>query len=513
MFAMLWGAYLTANLCLWMNDVAAAWLMATLSSNVVLVALVQTASSLPVFLLALPSGAIADIVDRRLWFMGTQLWVSATAIFLAAAAWAGVLSAPLLLILVFANGVGFAMRWPVFSAIVPELVPREQLPQAIALNSIAVNISRIVGPVAAGTILAAFGGAYVFALNAVLSVATVIVIARWRNVKRVSAFPAERFFGAIRVGAQYVARSPLLRIVLIRVFIFYFQTTAIISLLPLVAKGLAGGAGIYTLLLSCVGIGAITAALSMPRIRGRFDIDTIVNGGTVVHAVCTVIAAFSPNIWIVALTMLPAGAAWIAVANVLTVSAQMGLPDWVRARGMAVFIMAVMGGSAAGAAVWGTVAHFVTVPGSLAICSAAALILLVCLRGQRAGRHDEEDLTPFPIALEPLTSLRIAPDVGPIMVAIEYIIDAADEAAFSEIMEESRRLRLRGGALSWGLLRDAADARLHVEYFVDANWVEHLRRVDRLTAGDARLRERRLALHRGTEQPRISRFLTQSVGG
>lgn len=513
MYRLFWGAYLAANLSLWMNDVAAAWLMTTMSTDPILVALVQTASALPVFLLALPSGAIADIVDRRLWFMATQLWVTATAVVLALAAWTDLLSASLLLALVFANGVGFAMRWPVFSAIVPELVPRQELPQALALNSIAVNLSRIAGPVTAGALLASLGSAYVFALNAILSLATVVVIGRWRNVRQASALPGERFVGALRVGLQYVAQSPSLRRVLLRVFVFYLQTTAIISLLPLVAKALNGGAGIYTLLLSCLGFGAIVAGLSMARLRRRFDVDTVVNGGTVLHALCTVALAFAPNVWIAAVVIFPAGAAWIAVANSLTVSAQMVLPDWVRARGMAIFIMSVMGGSAAGAALWGAVARYTNIGGSLLLSSAVALALLLVLGRRRTiDQHDDEDVAPHHIVYDPDTVLPMASGIGPVMVTIEYFIDPDDEVEFFAIMEESRRSRLRGGALSWGLLRDAADSRRHVEYFVDESWVEHLRRIDRLTTGDARLRERRMAFHKGSEPPRVTRFVGQSVG-
>lgn len=510
-FRMLWAAYLTANLCLWMNDVAAAWLMSTMSANPMLVALVQTASASPVFLLALPSGAIADIVDRRLWLMGTQLWVTATALILALAAWTHTLSAPLLLALVFANGVGFAMRWPVFSAIVPELVPRDQLPQALALQSIAVNLSRIAGPAAAGALLASLGSAYVFSLNAVLSIGTVVVIGRWRNARQTSALPGERFVGAIRVGLQYVAQSPALRRVLLRIFVFYFQTTAIISLLPLIARGLQGGAGSYTLLLSCLGCGAIVAGLSMSRLRRKLNVDAIVNGGTALHAACTIAVAFAPNTVVAAVAIVPAGAAWIAVANALTVSAQLALPDWVRARGMAIFIMAVMGGSAAGAAMWGAVAGYTGIRGSLLTSSVLALGLLTMLGRRRTMPRDESDLEPYRLAYAPQNVPPIAPSAGPVMVTIEYAIEPEDEMEFTLIMAESRRSRLRGGALSWGLLRDAADARRHIEYFVDATWTEHLRRIDRLTTGDARLRERRLALHRGKEAPRVTRFLGQSV--
>ncbi|HEU0203979.1 MAG TPA: MFS transporter [Burkholderiaceae bacterium] len=511
-FRLLWTAWLTANLGMWMNDMAAAWLMTTLSTDPVLVALVQTAATLPVFVLALPGGALADIVDRRRLFIGTQIWIAVTATLLALAAWTGLLSAHVLLLLLFGHGVGLALRWPVFAASVPEVVPRHELPQALTLSAVAVHASRIVGPVAAGALLAWFGSVYVFALNGVLSLGAAVLIWRWRHSPKVSVLPAERFMGAVRVGLQYAAQSPPLRVVLLRIFVFFLQNSAVIALLPLVAKGLpAGGAGTFTVLLSCMALGAIVAAMWMPRLRERLDRQTVLNVGTMVHAIATSVAACAPDIWVAALAMLPAGAAWIAVANSLTVSAQLSLPDWVRARGMAILLMSLMAGSAAGAALWGTVAGYTGVRDSLLLSSGMGLVLLLALRRKPVGdRTSDDDLVPHHID-PPATASPIAPDAGPIMVTIDYLIDPNDKAVFAEVMEETRRSRLRNGALSWGLLRDAADLCCYTEYFLDENWVEHHRRIDRLTAADARLRDRRMALHKGPQPPRITRYVAESV--
>jgi MFS family permease len=512
-FRMLWLAWLTANLCMWMNDVASAWLMTSLSSSPVMVALVQSASTLPVFLLGLPSGAMADIVDRRRWFMGTQLWVATTATLLALSSWLDALSAPVLLTLVFANGIGLALRWPVFAAIVPELVPRRDLSAALALNGVAMNMSRIVGPIAAGAILAGLGSTYVFALNAVLSIGAAAIIHRWHYNPRVSALPGERFVGAMRVGLQYVSQSPRLRVVLLRIFVFFLQSTALIALLPLVAKSLhGGGAGTFTLLLACVGAGAIVVGLGLQRLRARLNRDQLVMWGTVVHASATAVVAFSPHVALVAAALFASGAAWISVANSLTVSAQLALPDWVRARGMAIYQMALMAGNAAGAALWGQVASITSVRSSLIGAAALALTLLILLWRQRVEGHSEEDLTPRRVWTEPKAEIPIHPDDGPVMVTIEYLVDEADAYAFTEVMRDSRRSRLRHGALSWGLFRDSTDPRRYVEYFVDESWVEHLRRFDRVTAFDVLLRERRVAFHRGAEPPKIRRYVAQSLG-
>ena len=210
-FRGLWLAWLAANMTMWMNDVAAAWLMTSLTTSPVMVAMVQTASTLPVFLLGLPSGAMADIVDRRRYFAATQLWVAVVALVLAAASLGGLLTAPLLLALTFCNGIGLAMRWPVFSAIVPQIVPRDELPAALALNGISMNLSRVVGPVAAGVLLSAVSPAAVFVVNAVLAIVAFFLILRWRSEPRVSALPGERFVGAMRAGLHYARQSSRLQ--------------------------------------------------------------------------------------------------------------------------------------------------------------------------------------------------------------------------------------------------------------------------------------------------------------
>src|SRR3990167_8359320 len=277
-FRMLWLTWVAANTCMWMNDVAAAWLMTTLTTSPVLVALVQTASTLPVFLLGLPSGALADILDRRRYFIATQFWVAAVALVLCVAILAGGMTAPLLLALTFANGIGLAMRWPVFAAIVPELVSRPQLPAALALNGVAMNASRIIGPLLAGAIIASAGSAWVFVLNAVLSIVSGLVIMRWKRVHTPSPLGRERLTSAMRVGLQFVRQSPRMRAVLWRISIFFLHATALLALLPLLAKGLeGGGAGTFTLLLASMGAGAITAAMFLPRLRQALARD--VRGG------------------------------------------------------------------------------------------------------------------------------------------------------------------------------------------------------------------------------------------
>jgi MFS family permease len=511
-FRGLWWAWLAANMTMWMNDVAAAWLMTQLTTSPVMVALVQTASTLPMFLLGLPSGALADTLDRRRYFAATQLWVSLNALLLAGLALADALTAPLLLALTFVNGVGLAMRWPVFAAIVPEVVPRAMLSPAIALNGVAMNLSRVLGPVLAGVLLAAVNEAFVFVLNALLAAVAFVLILRWKRQPKTSALPGERFVGAMRVGLNFARQSPRLKTVLLRVFLFFLQSTAILALLPLVARHLhGGGPTTFTVMLACLGAGAVAAAFWFPRWRSKYNRDQFVRAGTLAHAVLSVLVVYVPTLWVALPAMALIGVAWISVANSLTISAQIALPDWVRARGMAIYQMALMGGSAAGSLLWGQVASWSNVPASVAAAAVFGVAVVVLLRRMRLEGLPDPDFTPQALSQSLEPPQGVADDDGPVMVTVEYQIDPARMAEFAAVMQRTRRARLRQGALSWGLFRDAAQPGRVIEYFVDENWIEHQRRLERFSAFDARLREERQAFHTGTQPPVIKRYIGQPL--
>jgi MFS family permease len=514
-FRMLWFAWLIANVSMAMSDVAAAWMMTTMTTSPVMVALVQTAATLPVFMLGIGSGALADIVDRRKYFAVTQLWVATTAGLIALFALLGWLNPPLLLLLTFLNGIGLALRWPVYSAIVPEAVSRTNLPQALALSAISMNLSRVVGPVVAGGLIAGLGGGMVFILNACLALVSFGLIIRWRSTPKKSALPGERFFGAMRVGLQHVRQSPRMRVVLIRIFVFFFQSTGLMALLPLIAKTMSdgkygSGPGMFTVLLACMGSGAVMAALYFPRFRERYSRDTFVRFGTLGHAVASCLIVSIPEVWVVIPAMFLLGTAWISAANSLTLSAQMALPNWVRARGMSVYQMALMGGAATGSLFWGQVAELTSV--QIAIVSAAAFGILVLVLTMKLSVDGGEDVdfTPALVSAIPEAAIPIEPDDGPVMVTVEYLIDVERATEFVTLMEETRQARLRLGVLSWELFKDAAVPGRYVEYFVDETWVEHQRRLERFSANDVELRARRQAFQLNGETPKVTRYVAQT---
>jgi quinol monooxygenase YgiN len=312
------------------------------------------------------------------------------------------------------------------------------------------------------------------------------------------------------LGLQFVGQSARLRAVLLRIAIFFFHSTALLALLPLVARGLHGGdAGTFTLLLASMGAGAIVAALNLPRLRQMMPRDVLVMRSTMLQSVSMAAMAYAPNAWVAVPAMALNGMAWITCANSLSVSAQLALPDWVRARGMSMYQMAIMGASAAGAALWGQVATLSSVSTGLLVAAASGTAVMLVAKHLVSDLSIEEDMTPSrqfkaPVAEEP-------PGVGNVVVTIEYLVDPARADDFRALMQESRRSRLRQGALEWELLRDVNRPGRFVEQIVDESWTEHLRRFDRVTASDVALRERKLAFHIGEEPPVVSRCVVESL--
>jgi len=508
-FRMLWIASVVSNIGSWMHEVGAGWLMTSLAPSPLMVALVQAATTAPVFLLALPAGALADIVDRRRYLIASQVWMMITAATLGALTLSGMTTATILLIFTFALGIGTAMMMPAWGAITPELVQRSELQAAIGLNTIGMNVSRSVGPALAGLIVAAAGPGMVFILNAISFLAVIAALKRWQRPPTESELPAERVFGAIRAGLRYARHSPELRAVLTRGASFFVFASASWALLPLIVRQeLNSGPGTYGLFLACLGIGAIAGALLLPRVRTRVSRDTIVAGATGLYSIAMLALAHSGNVYAAGAAMLLTGVAWISVVSSLMTAAQTALPSWVRARGLALFWVVFMGGMAAGSALWGQIASWVGIPYALTVAAVGALVGIAATWQYRIGQHDVADLSPSIYWPTPMMVDDLEIDRGPVMVTVEYRIDPARADEFAKIMhQQMRRIRRRDGAFMWELFNDIDDPDHMVECFMVESWFEHLRQHERATVADREVIEKTRAFHLGSELPKVTHLV------
>jgi len=486
-----WLATVVSNIGTWMNDVGAGWLMTSLASSPAVVALVAAATTLPVMLLALPAGAIADIFDRRRLLVGVQVYFTFVIGALAVLTFFDLVTPWLLLAFSFAVGAGTALALPAFSAIVPQLVSPAELPAAVALNSIGINISRAIGPALGGLLVAAAGPWLVFALDAISSIGVLVVILRWRSPPRQSTLPAERFFSAIRIGLRFIAHTQPLQAVLIRGAGFFIFASATWALFPLVVRQeLQRGPEVYGLLLTCIGVGAVAGAILLPRVRDKTSRSALVSGASVLYALAALMLAHVHNLALLIAAMLATGVAWITILASLQVSAQLALPDWVRARGLAAFAMVLTGGMALGAIGWGQVAARVGIPAALTAAAIGMLAAIALTWRFHLREGKAPDFTPSADWAAPVLAEEPGPDSGPVLVTIEYRVDAAQRTEFIAAMRDVREMRRRNGAFAWYLFHDSAEPTRFLESFLDESWTEHLRQHERVSIADREIQRR-----------------------
>ena len=514
-FAVMWAAMVISSMGTWMNDVGSGWLMTHLAPDPLMVALVQAATTLPVFLFALPAGAVADIVDRRKVLFVANVLMAATAGTLAILVGLGRMTSELLLLFTFLLGTGAAFIAPAWQAVVPQLVPQPKLGAAIALNSMGMNVSRAIGPALAGLLIVAWGLALPFAVNAVSFLAIVAALAWWRPAPdRGSSLPTERVGEAVVNGLRYTLHSAPLRATLVRAAAFFLFASAYWALLPVIAKtSLAGDARLYGVLLGCVGVGAVLGALVLPGLRRRLGADLVVAVGTLGSALVLMAFALLSDPYAAAAASLLAGASWIAALSSLMVSAQTALPNWVRARGLSVFLTVFFGAMALGAVVWGKVASTWGIPVALVFAAIGAVLAIPLTWRAKLGQGEGLDLAPSLHWPEPVVLLDAAHDRGPVLVTVEYQIDAADADRFLSVMCELGEARRRMGAVQWGVSEDAALPGRYIEYFFEGSWLAHLRHHERVTGADRVLQERALALHRGDSPPQVRHLLAPRWAG
>ncbi|MGD1926768.1 MAG: MFS transporter [Paracoccaceae bacterium] len=508
-FAILWIATVASNIGTWMHDVGAGWLMTELAPSPVMVAAVQAATTLPIFLFALLAGAIADIVDRRQLLIWVNVAMGFAALAMAVLVHFDLVTPWVLLFFTFLFGTGAAFIAPAWQAIVPKLVPREDLSSAIALNSMGINVSRAIGPALAGVLIVAAGLAAPFLVNALSVIGIVAALWWWRpEAKAASGLPAEHVGGAIIAGVRYAWNSPALKATLIRAAAFFLFASAFWAMLPLIAREtLGGGATLYGLLMGSVGAGAVGGALILPKIKARLGADGTVMAGTVGTAIVMVIMAVVPSQVLAIAAAALAGLSWIAVLSSLNVSAQTALPDWVRARGLSVFLTVFFGSMSLGSLAWGQVAALWGIPMALIIAAVGAVALIPLTRWAHLQLGASMDLSPSMHWPEPVISGDVDTD-GPVMVQITYRVPTANQTTFLDLIEQLSVSRRRSGAYRWTCLRDADDPDRFIESWTEASWINHQRHHQRVTREDAALQARIADLTTPGTKPEVMHYLT-----
>ncbi len=487
-FLAIWIAAMASNVGTWIQSVGEKWLMGELTRSPLLMSLIETGSTLPMLALSMPGGAIADIVDRRRLLLVTQTWMLLVAAAMAVLSGLHLVTPGILIGMSLLLGVGGALNAPAWGATVPDLVPREQIPAGVALNSAGFNVSRAVGPALGGLVVGAFGATWAFALNAVSFVGVVWVLKAWKRKPVTTDLPAERFSAAMKVGLRYTRHRRVLQVILLRGGGFVFFGGIIFGLLPTLAiHRLNLGSVAFGLLLGCIGTGAVSATFILPRIRERFGANALLGFFTALFSAGLLVLAFLQHLVPVVLALLVCGMGWLSVLSTYNTGVQLSVPSWVRARALGVYITVWGGAMAGGAAFWGWVGEHWGLRVAFA-GSALGMLLVLAFTGRLRIQALDEPVDLSPHRLQPHADAPIQPDDGPILTVLEYLVPAGRKAEFQAAMREVRRIRIRDGAVRWSLFQDLAgpapDTLRFVESFLSSSWGEHLRQHHRATVED-----------------------------
>lgn len=513
-FTVLWVATLISNIGAWMFNVTSGWLMTELSPSPLMVSMVQAATALPIFLFSLPAGALGDLFDRRKLLLWTQVLLAITLFFFAWLLWQGEINAWILLLFTFMTGIGSAFSAPAWQAIIPRLVPRKMLSSAVTLNGISMNIARAIGPALGGFILASAGAVITVLLDAVSYLAVVAALIWWCVITtQANPLPRERLVGAMRAGVRFALHSVPLRHTLFCSLVFFICASAYWALLPLVAKDiLQGSPSLYGILLTAMGVGAVVGAFLLPIVKEHMNANKMMMLAMATTALCSVMFAYGESMEIGIAAGLISGISWIIAMASLNVSAQMSLPDWVRARGLAIFQMVSFGTMTIGSLGWGQTAEMIGLPLTLTASGLLALLLIPVMGYFKLNQGEHHDYTPSGHWGEPIQTTPVAHDHGPVLITLEYRIDDADRDMFYTLMRELGIIRRRDGAIQWGFFEDTEDHGRFIEMFTVESWLAHLRQHARVSAIDKILQDKISDLHRGATPPRVMHAITPHTG-
>ncbi len=507
-FTVVWIATVVANVGTWMYNAASGWLMTNLDADPLAVSLVQVASSLPMFLFALPAGALADTVDKRRFLIGCEIMLTIVAGASAVMVGLNLITPHILLLFTFLLGVGAALTAPAWQSVVPQLVPKADLAAAVASNGVGVNISRAIGPALGGVVIGALGLAAPFWFNALSNFAVIGALLWWRPAPSAEgALPPERFAGAMVVGFRHVRYNPNLRATLIRAVAFFFFASAYWALLPLVARNqIAGGPELYGILLGAIGGGAIVGAFTLPWMKTTLGPDRLVAAGTLGTALSLILLGIAHHPAIGLAACLIAGISWIAVLATINVSVQVSLPDWVRGRGLAMFVTVFFGAMTAGSALWGQLASGLGLPTAHFVAAAGAVAGIVLTWSWKLQGGAVTDLAPSMHWPAPILGIEAEADRGPVLVTVEYLVAPDRRDAFLSAVMELGVQRKRDGAYAWDIFEDTAQSGRFLETFMVASWLEHLRQHQRVTNAD-RVVQDAIRKFNAAAEPKINHFI------
>lgn len=495
------------------QTVGAGWLMTSLTTSQDMVALVQSSNSLPIMALSMIGGALADNHDRRRIMIAAQGFMAVVSCALALAAWWGLMTPWLLLGFTLLLGAGVALNNPAWQASVGDIVGRADLPAAVSLNSMGFNLMRSVGPAIGGLIVAGFGAAAAFGVNALSYLPLIGALVRWRpqddGARRL---PRESLWAALGAGLRYVALSPNLMRVIGRAALFGLAASSLLALLPIVARNLLSGTALtYGMLLGAFGLGAIGGAALNQRVRDAYSNETVVRGAFAAFAVGVLGLGMSRSLPVSLTFLLIAGAAWVLALSLFNVSVQLSSPRWVVGRALSLYQTAVFGGMAAGSWLWGLLSEIHGVTAAFAVSAALLVVGSLTSRWMGLAPFGDQDLDPSGHFREPELRLELRQRSGPIVIMADYVIAPEDVPAFLEAMQARRVVRVRDGARQWALLRNLENPEVWTESYHVATWVEYLRHHERRTKADAASYERLRALHRGPGEPRVRRMIERQV--
>lgn len=505
LFRMLWMATLVSNVGTWMQEVANSWLMTTLAPDPLMVSLVQAATALPMFLLGLPAGALADLVDKRRWLLGTQTWMMLSAAAMAFLTLTGHMTPWLLLSCSFFLSLGAALNSPGWHSVTPEIVPKESLRAAVTANGVVINCARALGPAIGGLVLVKAGPGVAFSLNALSFLAVVFVLFRWKRQTKEKNLPSERFLSAMRVGLQHVGHSPLMRLVVLRAGILVFNVSVVWALLPLLCKVEYGyGPSGYGLMLVANALGAIFGAtVLLPKLRTRLDANQIVSYAWLGYIPTLFILSYATSPIVPFCAMLWGGLCNICMLSSFHLAAQSVAPDWVRARAMAVYLLIFSGATSFGSLFWGFIGRHLElrqclIVGACFLLMGSVTSILAPLKTGEEFDHEPANYWP-----DPDVKLPVPLQHGPIMVTVEYDIAPEDSAAFLAAMEKIRRIRYRNGVIRWSMYVEFERPNIYREVYLEESWAAHLRQHERVSTYEMEVSQLAYRYHRGEESPKV----------